>query len=124
MLKRPLHALLVLVFALLQCVAPLVHAHVDGQNSGLIPPAFSLQSPADEQLALTDCVMEASESAAIGLAHKLPRNEQAALPQPIFRATLDVPPATVAEFNSLSATRILFFTPYSKSLSQAPPTLG
>ncbi len=76
MLKRPLHLLLVITFTLLQCAAPLVHAHVNGQLSGLLPPALETQHPAAIQ---NDCVIEEDESPAITIPHEYQRDEQPVL---------------------------------------------
>ncbi|MDD5471515.1 MAG: hypothetical protein PHP05_06335 [Sideroxydans sp.] len=45
MSKRLTHSLLTLIFAFLQCVSPLVHAHAEGEQSGMlhVPAAASAQ---------------------------------------------------------------------------------
>jgi hypothetical protein len=121
MLKRPLHTLLALTFALLQCAAPLVHAHVNGQHSGLLPPSLETQHHTQ---VLTDCVIEEDESAAITIPHEFQRDEQPVLPPTNATKDFDALPTGVVRLIKVSVAPPAVFSPYSKSHPQAPPALG
>jgi hypothetical protein len=123
MMKRPTHTLLALIFALLQCAAPLVHAHVDGQHSGLLPPSLETQS-LSEQFAQVDCSIEADESPAITIPHEFQRDDQPALVNHAASKTFDLLPACQTILVSSTAPPVSVFSPYSKSHPQAPPALG
>ncbi|MDD4910966.1 MAG: hypothetical protein PHP57_01595 [Sideroxydans sp.] len=74
MTTRFLRLFTLLSFALLQSIAPLVHAHVDGQNTHPTALAMSPALP----FALIEhqhSVIEQDESQAIGLPHELQRDE-------------------------------------------------
>jgi hypothetical protein len=123
MLKHPLHTLLLLIFALLQCAAPLVHAHVNGEHTGIIPPALAAPHVQDE-LTQTDCAIETDESPAISLSTELQRNNVPALPQPSWTYTAETRAASTVKFRTPSPHPASFFSPYSKSHPQAPPALS
>lgn len=124
MLKHSIHTLLVVVFALLQCAAPLVHAHVNGQHTGLIPPALTAPHLIGNELTQTDYVIETDESPAISLANEFQRNNHPAIPQPSWSYTTDTPPVAVVKFLPVTPPSVSFFSTYSKSLPQAPPALS
>ena len=124
MMKRSLHILLALTFALLQCAAPLVHAHVNGENSGLLPPPLETQHHLSDLLAQANCVIEAAESLAISLAPEFQRNDHPAIPQSSSANIPNSLQVVVVKFHPSPAPSGIFFSPYSKSLSQAPPRLG
>ncbi|MDD2700094.1 MAG: hypothetical protein PHH36_02540 [Sideroxydans sp.] len=73
MSKRLLHSLLTLVFAFLQCVSPLVHAHAEGEQSGMLHIAAATQMAVQDGLS-TD------SSAIISLTDDIHRYAQLALP--------------------------------------------
>jgi hypothetical protein len=119
MSKRIIHSLLVLIFALLQCVSPLVHAHAEGDQSGMlhVPAAWSVLQ--DEQDALST-----DDAAIISLSDDIHRYAQLELPPtplsplPVqLRAvpTLDTPYLTVIRIQ-----RAACCTPPP----QAPPALS
>ena len=120
MTNRILHTLLVLTFALLQCVAPLVHAHVDGQHSGVLPPSLESHHHSQEQ---AECVVEADESPAIGL-HEYQRNDQPVLAHSATAITFNIHPVVVVKLSPQSPPPAIVLAPYSKSHPQAPPALG
>lgn len=120
MVKRPLRLLLAITFTLLQCAAPLVHAHVNGQLSGLLPPALEAQH---QQTILNDCVIEEDESPAITIPHEYQRDEQPELtnsaPALLF-VTLPLRHIQTAR----TLTQSVALPPhYPKSRPQAPPAL-
>ena len=77
LMNRTAHALMVLLFALLQCAAPLVHAHIDGDNQHTSSVQTATQ-PNDYSLELNS-YLEQSESAAISLANEFQREVSSAL---------------------------------------------
>lgn len=123
-MKRFLHPLLALTFALLQCVAPLVHAHIDGQHSGLVPPALTAPHLLGDQLTQADCLIEADESPAIGLAYEFQRTDHPAISQPSGVNAPNALPVIIVKFLPSPPPAGTFFTPYRKSHPQAPPSLG
>jgi hypothetical protein len=75
MSKRLIHSLLTLIFAFLQCVSPLVHAHAEGEQSGLLHIATAASVLADGQDGLST-----DSSAIISLSDDIHRHAQLALP--------------------------------------------
>lgn len=124
MIRRPFHTLLIFAFALLQCVAPLVHAHVDGQQSGILPPTLTAQPQASDNLALAGCVIEVNESTAIGLQSEWQRDEQPAITQPSWINTFSARPVATAQFLSPAALPHRAPLTYHTPQPQAPPALG
>lgn len=118
MMKRPLRILLLLAFALLQCAAPLVHAHVDGQLSGLLPPSLETQHHPQMQ---ADCAIEENESPAITLPNELQRDDQPSLTQPHTTQSFDILPVATAKLAPAINDPDAVFSPYRKSHPQAPP---
>jgi hypothetical protein len=68
---------MVLLFALLQCVAPLVHAHIDGNNEHTSSAQTAPQ--AHNYSIELNSYIEESESAAISLANEFQREVSSAL---------------------------------------------
>ena len=116
--------LLTLVFALLQCVAPLVHAHVDGKHSGILPPFLSAQSLSEHESINSASSVETHESPAITIAHEFQRNNQFTLAQPVQANIFNIPCLSDVKHQALAAPFIFVLSPYSKSLPQAPPALS
>jgi hypothetical protein len=127
-MKKSVHILLVVVFALLQCVAPLVHAHVNGEHvhahAGVLSPALELHHSLASELSQASCYIEQHESPAISLAQEFQRNAQPALPSPSFIHTVNPPSAVVVNFPAPVASRVSSFLPYSRAHAQAPPTFA
>jgi len=75
MSQRLIHSLLTLIFAFLQCVSPLVHAHADGEQSGMlhVPAAWSVAQDGLDGLS-------ADDAAIINLSDDIHRYAQLALP--------------------------------------------
>jgi hypothetical protein len=48
-MQKTMQKLLLILFALLQCLSPLAHAHVDGQNAGNSLHRHGLSVPAQQQ---------------------------------------------------------------------------
>lgn len=119
MSQRLHHSLLTLLFVLLQCVSPLVHAHADGEQSGLLhlPAAWSVAQDGMDG-------WSADEDIIINLSDDLHRYAQCALP-PAALSPLPVPLRIVQAYRlpSLSVTRFqraACCTPPP----QAPPVLS
>lgn len=116
--------LLALIFALLQCVAPLVHAHVDGQHSGILPPSLSAQSHSENESINSASSIEEYESPAISLAHEFQRDHQCAIAQPAQANIFNIPSLSDVKHLAVAAPAIFVLSPYNKSHPQAPPALS
>ena len=116
--------LLTLVFALLQCVAPLVHAHVDGQHSGILPPSPYAQPHSHHESTSPTSSIEKYESPAITLSHEFQRDHQCAIPQPEQAAIFNIPSLRDIKLLDVAAPAIFVLSPYNKSHPQAPPALS
>ncbi len=119
MSKRFIHSLLILIFAFLQCVSPLVHAHAEGEQSGLL----HIATVAPAQLADLDS-LTADSSAIISLSDDLHRYAQLALPQsPLLPLSVQLPTVPTHDLPYLSvirSQRAACCTPPP----QAPPVLS
>lgn len=113
----------VLIFALLQCVAPLVHAHVDGQLSGILPPSLTAQYHTEPESAGAICSIEEYESPAISIPHEYQRDDFFAIAPPLPANILSLPRLTAVKHASPVAPAIVVLSPYDKSHPQAPPVL-
>jgi hypothetical protein len=122
-MNRLLRALTILIFALLQCIAPLVHAHIDDQQSdaSILAQGVSHLNTADT---LGHCLAEQGESTTITLPQKYQRDGK-----PIVSNTLSVftRPNSWVFFSprfalapQYSSDTTLFRTPPA----QAPPLLN
>lgn len=120
MVKRPLHLLLAITFTLLQCAAPLVHAHVNGQLSGLLPPALETQHQPTVQ---NDCVIEEDESPAITIPHEYQRDEQPVLSHSTPALLFVALPLSHIQPALASPHSVAVAPHYPKSRPQAPPAL-
>jgi hypothetical protein len=112
------------VFAILQCVEPLEHAHIDGKNSGLLPPSLYSQHQIQSDSNLTDSAksIEEFESPAITLDHEFQRNYQCAIaaqPANLYKSCQ----RQVIQF-AVDSYAIFVPSPYNKFLPQAPPALS
>ena len=120
-MNRTVHALMILLFALLQSVAPFVHAHVDGNNLH----SKSVQTVAQSNTHTAEMVASAeeSESAAISIDNEIQREvsdtlaDNLATPArfpasnlPLLIATLTNPWPTLVDIK------------YRYPARQAPPT--
>lgn len=96
-LTKALQSLFIALFALLQCVAPLVHAHVDGINSDSSAHAHELRLhiPPQSDLYISLDYAQQADAAVIELPHELQRNDSLAPDQaPIFASTVFTQPAS------------------------------
>jgi hypothetical protein len=116
--------LLTLIFALLQCVAPLVHAHVDGQLSGMLPPTLSAQHHSDHESIKSDCAVEEYESPAISIQHEFQRDNHCVIAQPAQTNIFQLPRTADVKYLAVAPPSIIVLSPYKKSHPQAPPVLG
>ena len=120
-MKKSLNTLLLVAFALLQSVAPLVHAHVSGEQSGVLPPAFEVIYHAGNELSQANCFIEASDSPAINLSQEFQRNSQPALPSPQLTRIVAPSLVMVAILPPAEAPGFSSFLFYSRAHAQAPP---
>lgn len=115
MSKRLVHSLLTLLFAFLQCVSPLVHAHTDGEQSGMLHVAA---------VASAQPSLSVDSAAIISLTDDVHRHAQLALPP----APLSLLPAKLCALQQhdqpyLSVIRIQRATCCTPP-PQAPPALS
>lgn len=122
--KQLLQTLLAFIFVLLQCAAPLVHAHVNGEQEGVLPLGLGSQHFLLDHLEAIGGIVENDESPAIDLSHEFQRNDHPALPRPVYLNLFIVNLDVAARFNFTIPAPKNFFSPYSKSHPQAPPALG
>ena len=122
-MAKPLHLFLLVLFALLQSVAPLVHAHVDGRQAGLLAPALTALHGA-ESVQLQSYVEE-SESPAISVADQLQRDDRGAvlplLALPRFAMAAQPMLLVQRPFVAIHATLL---PRYQRPHPQAPPALS
>lgn len=121
MKRNPLNILTLFVFALLQCVAPLVHAHVDGQADTSIH-AYSIPHHLSDRN-VSQCHAESHESQAIAISDEYQRDNALAII--VDSVTLVHPEArcatlqAIAAFNAPCALSDVYLTPQP----HAPPRL-
>lgn len=131
-MKRYTQQLLLVVFALLQCASPLVHAHADGINVDDTPYAHGV-SPAHELNAHAgrahSAVSHAERhlGAIVTMPHAFPASEGPSVGEPsVEHASRVRPPdvaVIVAAFNSLSSHPVIPYPRYASVWSQAPPAI-
>jgi hypothetical protein len=124
MMKYLSKLLLTFVFALLQCVAPLAHAHVDGQHSGILPPSLSAQSHAEHMSINSTSTVKEYESPAITLSHEFQRDHQCAIAQPAQANIFNILSLSDEKHLTVATPAIFVLSPYKKSHPQAPPALS
>ncbi len=124
---KPLHILLLLIFTVLQSIAPLVHAHADGQQVGMSAPALAL--PHHHQASGVDQAQHSAteiESSTIVMADQLQRNCNIDFSPFVVTGRLvvvePVDPILVKRISVTPLKRIAVF-PYQKPHPHAPPVL-
>ena len=125
-MKKVARALFICLFTLLQCVAPLAHAHIDGQqgSGGLHTLEFEY---AASSLQLSHSEASTPDSPAIGMPHELPRDSSAELaPPPPLATLLTRPDAHTGEIRFPCTRRlpVPVERPFDTPFSHAPPALA
>lgn len=123
-LTRPVHCLLLLLFALLQCVAPLAHAHVNGKNA-----AQSVHIAIIDSAALaahdSDTAYFAAEQHLSAVVCMPPESRCSDLAVAQHMVATDKPQLAVGEHVALSFVapprQNLCRSPYQHPRGQAPP---
>jgi hypothetical protein len=120
--------LVAVLFALLQSVAPLAHAHVGGDHSARHLHLHEIQQQLDDASQLTNTRAEAADSRAIGVSKAKQRNSvHAAFNHPMVPGHYALLPKNPVAAVSLAAPSrqppqpLLLFR---KQHPQAPPALG
>jgi hypothetical protein len=117
--------LLTLIFTLLQCALPLVHAHVNGIQSGMLPPSLNVQQQQSNHDILKSAnFIEENESPAITIPHEFQRNNPCSIPQPQLGIILELPRLFAITLKPTEVQPIIVSSPYNKPHTQAPPGLG
>ncbi len=128
-MKRATHILVAVLFALLQSVAPLAHAHIGGDHSAQHLHLHEIQQQLDDASQLSSPSVEAADSRAVGVSKAKQRNSVHAVfnhPMAPGHHALLLPKSPVAEIG-------LAFLPkqppqplllFRKQHPQAPPALG
>jgi hypothetical protein len=122
-MKKVTRILALTLFALIQCFAPLVHAHVDGiqchaqVQSSDIPLHLSIES-------VSQSYVESYEAQAISLPHEYQRNDAFVIPGNLHAS--NHPFAQDLGLNKAHSFPPLQFRAfaYNKPHPQAPPVLG
>lgn len=122
-MKKPLHIFAICLFALTQLCAPLVHAHVDGIQSGAsfhvhdIPHNLS-------PIGLSQCHVESYESQAFSIPHQNQKDDALVIPgfcvsstRPLHRSAINI---SVGLYDRLPSAA----SAYQKPHTQAPPQLN
>lgn len=119
MSKRLIHSLLTLIFAFLQCMSPLVHAHTEGEQSGMLHVTAAVPAQLEEMDGWST-----DDAAIISLTDDIHRYAQLALP-PAPLSPLPAPPLVgpTSERPYLAVIRIQRATCCTPP-SQAPPVLS
>lgn len=125
-MRKLARLMFICLFTLLQCVAPLAHAHIDGDqsNHGLHAVEFEHALGGHE---LSRCEASSPESPAIGMPHELPRDNSLELALAPPRALPQLPPATAQPTIAAvvaSLAPILGPGSFETPLSHAPPALA
>jgi hypothetical protein len=117
---------LIALFTVLQCMAPLVHAHVDGINSDSAIHAHELRlhAPLTQDTYISLDYVQQADAAVIELPHEFQRNhplspDQAPLPD--FSLKPEAKAAITLTVHAQSRTLHLRSTPYFLPEAQAPP---
>ena len=122
-MKKLLHILSLLLFTLIQCVAPLVHAHVDGiQSSATFHahgiPHYQYQISAQE---LSRSHVESYESAAISIPHEIQRDNTIAILDIAFTLSHPSSPQQAKVSPYSHDSQHISTCAYRKPPTQAPP---
>jgi hypothetical protein len=123
-MKRVTHTLLIALFTLLQSIAPLAHAHINGQHDGIDPPKFSSPYQHNEIIVHAEGGIEGEASPTIGLSNEFQRDNHAAIPHASLALIFESHFTTVTKLLRPITSATSLPPPYSKALSQAPPHLG
>lgn len=121
---RTTRIVLLMLFALLQCVAPLAHAHVNGQNADHSELAGSVDSHwvNDHDAGVTHFTVEENHPAVVSMPPEY-RFSDHSVAQPVFvhiRISLTPSEQSPLSYTTVNAQRVLHST-YQRPCSQAPP---
>jgi hypothetical protein len=122
-LNKSFHILALLSFALIQCVAPLVHAHVDGIQSNAAFHAHGI--PHYQHLISTQELsrshVESYESAAISIPHEIQRDNSLAIIDNAFTFSHPSSPQLTTVTPASHSSQHISTYAYQKPPTQAPP---
>ncbi|WP_237248454.1 hypothetical protein [Sideroxyarcus emersonii] len=125
-MKKPLHILALLLFALIQCFAPLVHAHVDGIQTAAdsfhahdIPRHVTTQH--STTTGLSQYHFESYESQAISIPHEHPRDDTLFVAHLIPSSIHPHPPHITISAVEPNIPLRAAASPYRRPHPQAPP---
>lgn len=131
-MKRYIQQWLLVVFALLQCASPLVHAHADGMNADDTPYAHGVSS-AHELYPHTGSARNAVShverhlGAVVVMPHAIPASDGPSVgAEPVEHVSRVQPPDVAdiaAGFNLFSSSSVVFPPRYASVWSQAPPVI-
>jgi hypothetical protein len=122
-MKKLIRILAIASFALTQCFAPLVHAHVDGiqchasVHTNDIPLHLSIES-------VSQSYVESYETQAISLPHEFQRDDAFVIPSNLHAS--NHPLTQSLSLSKAQSSPLLQSKPvaYNKPHPQAPPVLG
>lgn len=120
-MKKPIHIIAIILFALTQLFAPLVHAHVDGIQS--YDASFHVHDIPHNlsSIGLSQCHVESYETQAISLPHQNQKDDTLVIPDFCVSTTRPLPPGITSipaeSFDSLHSPASSYYKPHT----QAPP---
>jgi hypothetical protein len=119
-MRKPLHIFALFLFALTQCIAPLVHAHVNGieANTALHTHDIPRISSAS---GLACSHFESEESQAISIAHEYQRDMNIAIPSTSCSTTHPLPPRISGLATAPCHAPRSVESSFHKPQTQAPP---
>lgn len=124
-MHKTLQRSLLMLFALLQCVSPLAHAHVDGIDSSVDRSVYSHNLSGFESM--TASHVENDQGAVIAMPQICPSRGSvllAAHPAPLENIQIVARPASVQHISDLNSAVVYFPACHILPWSQAPPYLG
>lgn len=121
-MTKQLHRFLLLTFALLQCIAPLAHAHVEGGGAGVHTPGLEASHHFLHEKPAGQYFIEEAESAVIVMADQLQRDDSVVfLPAAVVPHIASFPPLVVIKISLPVVVRATVTSSYQKPHPQAPP---
>jgi len=124
-MNKQFQILALLLFALIQCFAPLVHAHVDGNQCGTFIHSHDIPHYYSEA-ELSQSHIESYESRAISIPHEHHRDDTFAIPDVLSSSIHPFPPHPSRNRNTIesgySHPSVAFA--YQKPHTQAPPEIA
>lgn len=119
-MKKIFHILSISLFALIQLCAPLVHAHIDGNQGS--PTIHVNEVPHNfSPIGLSQCHIETYESPAISIPHQNQNDRDLIIPSFCASSTCPISPAITILTLNPPTSLFSFASAYFRPHTQAPP---